>query len=105
MSAFASAVDVLFADPHQATDALWTPKGQGAGVTVRVVRRAPTIETGWAGTQVLTDGNIFGVRVSEVPVARKGDVVEVDGESFKVHAEPKLDRLRLFWTAETTLIP
>ena len=41
MSAFTSAVDMLFADPNIGEDALWKAGGIGAGVAVRIIRKSP----------------------------------------------------------------
>jgi hypothetical protein len=41
MSAFTSAVDMLFADSNIGEDALWKAGGIGAGVAVRIIRKSP----------------------------------------------------------------
>lgn len=104
MTAFAAANDAIFADPNHASDALWFPKGQGAGLPVRVIRGAPDVETGFAQSRVITDGVTISVRVSEVVKAARGDRIEIDGETFAVTAEPRRDQLRLNWTVEAKAV-
>ena len=103
MTAFAADNDVLFADPHLALDALWLTQGQGAGQAVRVMRRAPDIETPFGGTRYVSDGAVFEVRVAEVPNPSRGDLIEVEGETFAVQGAPRRDELRLNWTVEAKL--
>ena len=100
MTAFAGAVDALFADPHLGLDALWFLNGQGAGLQVRVMRQLPDLETPYGQTRILSDVGVFAVRVAEVPDPGRGDRIEVDGETFLVQGAPKRDRLRLYWTVE-----
>ncbi len=102
MSAFAADNDVLFADPHLALDALWFSQGQAVGQPVRVMRRAPDLETAFGETRIVSDGVVFEVRVAEVPNPVRGDRLEVDGETFVVRGAPRRDELRLNWTVEAS---
>ena len=75
MSAFAAAVDTLFADPNIGRDAVYIADG-GAPVLVRAVARRADA------------------------VTELGDRIEIDGEAFLVQGEPLRDRERLVWTVE-----
>ena len=56
-----------------------------------------------AGTGILAEANILKVRVKEVPCAALDDLVEVDGQLFRIIAPPqRLDRRGRVWTCEAT---
>ena len=48
MNAFATAMNVIFADANMAVDALWFAGGTGPGIVVRVIRKSPDEVTGVA---------------------------------------------------------
>ena len=100
MTAFAAAIDSLFADPHLAQDAVYTPAG-GAPVPVRVIVRRPDVVSEFAGGRVAAVTAVFDLRVSEVATPRPGDRLEMDGEAFLVQGEPRRDAARLVWTLDT----
>ena len=41
MNAFATAMNVIFADANMAVDAIWFAGGTGPGIAVRVIRKSP----------------------------------------------------------------
>ena len=49
MNAFATAMNMIFADPNMAVDALWLAGGTGPGVSVRVIRKSPDEITPFGG--------------------------------------------------------
>lgn len=100
MTAFAAAVDALFADPHLARDALWRPGGAGDGVPVRVIARRPDRLVDFAGTRIVSATALFDLRVAEAPGIAEGDALEVDGEVFVVQGVPQRDAERLVWTVD-----
>lgn len=99
MSAFAAALDVLFADRNLARPATWQG-GDGETASVRVMRRQPDEVTGFGGARVWSETSRIDVRVSEVPSPRPGDRVVIEGEVFEVQGEPLRDRERLVWTVD-----
>lgn len=103
MSAFAAAVDGIFADSSMAADAVWTPAAGGAGVAVRVIRRQPDEGMTFGPSRALVPTMIVDVRASQVAAPAKGDSVVIGASSWRVQGAPAIDRERLVWTAE--LVP
>jgi len=100
MSVFAAAVDAMFADATMARDALYRAGGTGAGVTVRVIRRAPDEIGRFGEARFVAETMFLDLRVSEAPGLAVGDTLEIDGEVLEVRSEPVRDRERLVWTVE-----
>lgn len=105
MTVFASAIDVLFADPNIARSALWRAGGVGAGLAVRVITKRPDQVVGFGDSRAVLPAVLIDVRRSEVPDLATGDTVEIDGELFEIIATPVADSLRLVWTCEAALRP
>ena len=99
MSAFAAAVDTLFADPNIGRDAVSIADG-GAPVLVRAVARRADAVTEFGDARLWSETTRIDLRVSEVANPRPGDRIEIDGEAFLVQGEPLRDRERLVWTVE-----
>jgi len=102
MSAFAAAMDAIFADQNMAAEATWTPQG-GAPMPVRVIRKAPDELTTFGAARILSDTTIVDVRVSEMPSPKPGDAIIIGADTFTIQGEAKRDRERLIWTLE--LVP
>lgn len=100
MTAFAAAVDDLFADPNLARDTLWRAGGSGPAVPVRVIARRPDRIAEFGETRVVVPAAMFDVRVSEIPAIAEGDTLEIDGAVFAVQGEPLKDAEGLVWTVE-----
>ena len=99
MSAIATAVDALFADPSLARAATYAP-ADGETVTVRVVARRADAVTEFGAARVWSETTRLDLRVSEVTNPRPGDRIVVDGTAYVVQGEPVRDRERLVWTLE-----
>ncbi|MCE8512293.1 hypothetical protein KBY22_06285 [Ruegeria pomeroyi] len=99
MSAFAAALDALFADAHLARDVVYTAEG-GAPVLVRAILRRPDDITAFGEARLWSETTRLDLRLAEVPSPRPGDRIEIDGEPFLVQGEPVRDRERLIWTVE-----
>ena len=100
MSAFAAAIEALFADANLGIDAVWRSAGAGPGIPVRaIVRRADRVGD-FGETRIVAETVIIDVRVSQVPAPAEGDTFEVGGETFAVQGEPRRDAGRLIWTIE-----
>jgi len=102
MTAFAVAMDALFADVNLGLDATWYPAG-GAPVPVRVIRKAPNEVTAFGSAQILSDTTLIDVRISEMANPKPGDGISIGTENFTIQGEPKRDRDRLLWSLE--LVP
>jgi len=100
MTAFAAAIDDLFADPNIAHDAIWRAGGAGAGISVKVVTRRPDQVIGFGDSRAVLPTMLIDVRRSEVSDPATGDTVEIESEMFDVIATPTIDSLRLVWTCE-----
>jgi hypothetical protein len=99
MSAFATAVGALFADPNIGRDAVYIADG-GAPVPVRIVaRRADTI-TDFGDARLWSETTRVDLRVTEVAEPRPGDRIEIGGDTFLIQGEPVRDRERLVWTVD-----
>lgn len=103
MTAFSVAIDRIFADPNMAADAVWTPRGGGAAVTCRVIRKAPDEVIDFGQAQIHSETTMVDVRVSEISAPASQDSVKIGGEFYRVQGTPKRDRERLVWIVE--LVP
>jgi len=100
MSIFAQAVDALFADPNVGRDATWRAGGIGAGVTVRIVFRAPDAVANFGGGRFVAQSCFIDVRTLEVPNLATGDTFEIGTAIYVVQGEPLADDDNLIWSAE-----
>ena len=100
MTAFATALDLLFADPNLSTPALYVPLGVGPGVEIRVMRRSPDRMVEFGAARLVSDSVVLDVRVSDCPELAAGDRFEIGTEIFVVQGTPQRDRERLVWTVE-----
>ena len=98
-SAFASALDALFADAHLARDVVYTAEG-GATALVRAILRRPDDVTSFGDARIWSETTRLDLRLAEVANPRPGDRVEIDGEVFLIQGEPVRDRERLVWTVD-----
>lgn len=100
MTAFAAALDLLFADPNLSTPALYVQMGVGPGVEIRVMRRSPDRMVDFGAARLVSDSVVLDVRISDCPELAAGDRFEIMGEIFVVQGTPRRDRERLVWTVE-----
>jgi hypothetical protein len=96
-SAFALAVDALFADPNLAREATYEP-ADGDPFPVRLIARRADAIAEFGEARLWSETTRFDVRVSEVANPRPGDRLVLDGETFVVQGEPVRDREWLVWT-------
>lgn len=99
MSVFAAAIDVLFADPNLAIEAIYTPAG-GDPMTVRVIARRRDAIVGFGDTRIRAATAMFDVRIVEVAAPAPGDTLKLGGETYVVQGTPIRDAERLVWTME-----
>ena len=101
MNAFATALDVIFADANMAVDAIWFAGGTGPGVAIRVIRKSPDEVTPFGAARILSETTLLDARVADMPTPASGDLIRIGTEDFILQGEPKLDRERLIWTLNT----
>ena len=101
MNAFATAMNVIFADANMAVGALWFAGGTGPGVIVRVIRKSPDEITPFGAGRIMSETTQMDVRVADMPNPTSGDLIRIGLEDFILQGEPKLDRERLIWTLNT----
>jgi len=99
ISAFASALDALFADPNIGRDAIYVADG-GAPVLVRVVARRADAVSDFGDARLWSETTRIDLRVAEVASPRLGERIEIDGDAFLIQGEPVRDRERLVWTVD-----
>lgn len=100
MTAFAAAIDALFADPNLALDGVYRPGGADPRVPVRIVVRRPDRVSEFGETRIVAETTVFDVRVSDIAAPADGDTFEVDGTVYVVQGTPIRDAERLVWTLE-----
>ena len=98
MNAFATAMNVIFADANLAVAALWLAGGTGPGVAVRVIRKSPDEITPFGAGRILSETTLLEARVADMPTPAPGDLIRIGPEDFLLQGKPKLDRERLIWT-------
>jgi len=100
MTAFAAAIDVLFADPNIGRDAIWRAGGSGAGTTVRVIWRKPDQVAAFGDGRFVAKRQFIDVRTAEIALLQPGDTFEIASETLIVLGEPTRDDEGLVRTAE-----
>lgn len=98
MNAFATAMNIIFADANMAVDAIWFAGGTGPGVAVRVIRKSPDEITPFGAARILSETTMLEACVADLPTPAPGDLIRIGAEDFLLQGEPKLDRERLIWT-------
>jgi hypothetical protein len=99
VTAFAAAVDALFADPNLAREATYEP-ADGDPFPVRVIARRADAVADFGEARLWSETTRFDVRVSEVAAPRPGDRIVIDAATYIVQGEPVRDRERLVWTLD-----
>lgn len=100
MSAFAAAVDAIFADPNMAADAVWRVQGVGPDTACRVIRAQPDDLTDYGTSRLVTQSHRLDVRISEIPAPEVGDMILIGDERYIVQSKPRADRERLVWSVD-----
>jgi hypothetical protein len=100
MTAFAAAIDVLFADPNLGTDAVYRASDADPGTMIRVIIRQPDRVGTFGETRIATETTIFDIRASDINAPAEGDTIEMDGAVYVIQGEPIRDAERLVWTLD-----
>jgi hypothetical protein len=97
-SAFATALDVLFANPNLGVNAIYRTGGANPGTTLRAIIRQPDRVGIYAETRIATETTIVDIRASDIKAPAEGDTIEMDGTVYIIQGEPLRDAERLVWT-------
>ena len=104
MSAFASAVDMLFADANIGEDALWKAGGVGAGVAVRIIRKSPDRMAEFGGSRTVLPTVGIDIRRSQSATITEGDLILIGAETYRIIGEPMGDALGLVSACEAVKV-
>jgi len=100
MSAFAAAVDVIFADPNLGLEARYLARGLGGGIPVQVIRRAPDQLAEFNGGRMVVGTVLIDVRVSQVAELSNRDRFVIGSVTYEVSGDPVRDAEGLVWKAQ-----
>ncbi|MCE8523469.1 hypothetical protein KBY30_20990 [Ruegeria pomeroyi] len=100
MSAFAAAMDRIFAHASMAAPALWISATSSEERPIRVIVRAPDRITDFGAGRLVSDTTMVDVRVADLPTPRPGDLIVIGVDSHVIQGEPIRDRERLIWTLD-----
>jgi hypothetical protein len=98
MTAFAAAIDALFADPNLGVNAIYRAGGSGEAITLRAIVRQPDRVGTYGETRIATETTIFDIRTLDINAPAEGDTIEMDGTVYVIQGEPVRDAERLVWT-------
>jgi len=101
VTAFAGALDLLFADRNLAQEA-WHRDGEGQFTRVRIIMRRNDDVTTFGAARLVSETMRFDVRISELPAHRPDEQILIGDETFLIQGEPIRDRERLIWTVTTS---
>lgn len=99
MTAFAAAIDLLFADPNLAHEA-WHRDSEGQFTRIRIIPRRNDSITEFGAARLWSETFRFDVRISELPNPRPQEQILLGDETFLIQGEPVRDRDRLIWSIE-----
>lgn len=99
MTAFAAALDGLFADPNLSVE-IWHWDSEGQFTRARGILRRPDEITEFGSARLLSDTARIDVRVADIPNPRPQEQILIGEETFRILGEPRRDRERLVWTLE-----
>lgn len=103
MDPFALALDALFSAPGSKEVAYYPKDGVGR-TGVRVILGQPDKSVGFGEQQIIEGTNVFEIRVSDVTMPAKGDIVVIGDATYKLLGEPMLDVEALTWTIGGSLV-
>jgi len=90
------AIDAAFR--HHGEDAWYTPAG-GGGRTVRALFRHPDTIAEVVGERRFGASQFIELRKSEVAQPKQGDLIAIDGKTYKLSQPTQPDDHRLKWRA------
>jgi hypothetical protein len=98
MTAFAVAIDALFADPNLGVDAVYRAGGADPGIPVRVILGRPDRVGEFGETRIVTETLLIDVHVGDVATPAAGDTFDIGGDVYLIQGEPIRDTEQLIWT-------
>ena len=101
MTAFAAALNVLFADPNISVQ-IWHRDVAGRFTRARGILRRPDEITEFGSARLLSDTVRLDVRTAEIPDPQQDEQILIGDETFLIQGAPRRDRERLIWTIELT---
>jgi len=99
MTAFAAALDRLFADPNISVE-VWHRDVMSRFTRARGIRRRPDESTEFGAARLVSDTVRVDVRTAEVPDPKAEEQILIADETFLIQGAPRRDRERLIWTLE-----
>ena len=100
MTAFAAAINTLFADPYLGADAIYHVGGSGETITLKAIVRQPDRIGTYGETRIATETTLVDIRTSDIAAPAEGDTIEMGGTVYVIQGEPLRDAERLIWTIE-----
>ena len=102
MNSFAETIDAVFAE--FGLDASYVPQ-TGDPVAVRVLPRRGDSLLDLGQTQIAIDSLFFELRRSEAVTPAENERLEIDGETYLIQAEPRIEDVSsLVWVLDTRKI-
>lgn len=101
MTAFAAAINAIFADPNMAVAATYRPRDGGADVACRVILQQADEVTDFGSSRIVSGTLRVDVRVAEVAAPVDGDLFIIGPRNVVVHGAPMLDSAGLVWRCGT----
>lgn len=105
MSVFAGAVATMFRDRNMTVPAIWRPRGGGADVALRAMRKSPDALSSFGQASLVSDQTVADIMVSAAPSIGPGDLLIIGADWFVVQSEPMRDRERLTFTLDLRQVP
>lgn len=65
------------------------------------MKRRPDELTNFGEARLFAETARFDLPTFEIASPRRGDRIQLDGETFVIQGEPTRDRARLVWTVDT----
>lgn len=104
MTAFAVAIDMIFADTNIGEDALWLPGGVGPGMPIRVIRKSPDKVVEFGDSRAIAGTVLLDVRRSEAAAIAVGDRIVIGTETFQIIGEPMGNAIVLVFSCEVARV-
>ena len=77
MNAFATAMNVIFADANMAVAALWFAGGTGPGIAVWVIHKSPDEITPFGTARILSETTLLDACLADMPTPARGDLIRI----------------------------
>lgn len=95
---FSRLIDSLF--ERLGVEATWQ-RGDSDPVAILVIPKRPEKLFDLGESEIHGEEPVFDVRRSEIPNLQLHDVLTVDDVTYRIEAEPTLEKMQLVWVAQT----